>query len=182
MTTRHATRRYGIAALAFCLAGAAVYARMTGVTLAHLEAVSGEAPFDMRPLGYGPQEAARLLGALGEQGRRYYLTRQIPLDTVYPALLAMTLVSTLLLFAPRLPGRRLVRVGIALSVGAALFDYTENLGIAAMLLRWPDLPDAVVRATSTATIVKSAFTTAAVATVLLVGIRWWRRSGAEHHP
>jgi hypothetical protein len=40
--------------------------------------------------------AAEIHGALGEDGRRYYLTRQLPLDAVYPGLLALTLVYTIL--------------------------------------------------------------------------------------
>ncbi len=181
MTTRIAPRRYGMAAIAFCLAGASVYAVMINVTLAHIEAVSKQVPFDMRPFGYGPQEAGRLLDALGEEGRVYYLTRQIPLDTLYPALLAMTLIASILFFARRLPGNRLVRTGIAVSLGAALFDYAENLGIASMILRWPDLSNGAVHATSAASIAKSGLTTAAVAITLLIAVGWLRRRKANPH-
>jgi len=181
MTTRHAPRRYGMAAITLFLAGASIYALMINVTLAHIEAVSKQVPFDMRPFGYGPQEASRLLDALGEEGRIYYLTRQIPLDMFYPALLAMTLVASILFFARRPPGSRLVRAGIACALGAALFDYAENLGIASMILRWPDLSHGVVHATSAASIVKSGLTTAAVAIVLLVGAGWLRRRKADPH-
>lgn len=181
MTTRNAPRRYGMAAIAFCLAGASIYALMINVTLAHIEAESKQVPFDMRPFGYGPQEAGRLLDALGEEGRIYYLTRQIPLDMLYPALLAMFLITSVLFFARRLPGSSLVRAGIAFSLGAALFDYTENLGIASMILRWPDLSHGVVRATSAASIMKSGLTTAAVANALLVGVGWLRRRKADPH-
>lgn len=181
MTTRKAPRRYGTAAIVLCLAGASIYALMINVTLAHIEAVSNQVPFDMRPFGYGPLEAGRLLDALGEEGRMYYLTRQIPLDTLYPALLAVTLVSAFLFCGLRLPGSGLVRTGIALSLGAALFDYIENLGIASMILRWPDLSHGVVHATSAASIVKSGLTTAAMAVALLVGVGWWRRRKADAH-
>lgn len=178
MTTSIAPRRYGMAAIALFLAGAAFYALMIGVTLAHIETVSNQVPFDMRPLGYDPAEARNLLHALGEDGRSYYLTRQIPLDTVYPALLAMALVSAILFFGAYRPGRGLVRTGIAFSVGAALFDYAENLGIGAMILIWPDLPDSIVRATSAASIAKAGLTTAAAAIVLLAAVGWLRRPKA----
>jgi hypothetical protein len=163
------------------LAGAAVYMLMINVTLAHLEAVSGMVPFDMRPLGYDPQVAARLLDALGAAGRNDYITRQIPLDTVYPALLAMTLFSTIAWLKPDLQFRKTGRVGIACAIGAALFDYAENLGIAAMILNWPNVADGLVYATSGASIAKSGLTTGAVVITLALGAIRMARFARERH-
>ena len=87
-------RHLGLVAVSSGLAAATVFCLMTTVTLSNIEAISGQVPFDMRPLGYGPQDAVTLLKSLGVEGRSYYLTHQIPLDTVYPALLALTLVTT----------------------------------------------------------------------------------------
>lgn len=154
--------------------GASIYLLMINVTLAHIEAASGHIPFDMRPMGYGPADAKALLDALGAQGGAYYLTRQIPLDTIYPAMLAMFLIATMRWFGNRIPGSRLVRIGILFSVGAALFDYGENLGIAAMIWSWPNPPAPLIYAASTASIFKSALTTLAVFSVLLIGIIWAR--------
>lgn len=175
MMTRNEPRRYGVAAIAFGLAGAALYILMINVTLAHIEALSGQVPFDMRPFGYGPQEAAQLLDGLGEEGRTYYLTRQIPIDSVYPALLAMTLVSAFCWFGLRMPNSKLVGVGIAFSVGAALFDYAENLGVSVMILSWQNVSHALVHATSAASIAKSCSTTAAALIALLLGGTWMLR-------
>lgn len=161
--------------LIFGLAATAIYMLMISVTLAEIEAVSGEVPFDMRPLGYGPQEAKQLLDALGEEGRRYYLTRQIPLDTIYPALLAVTLISTICWLGSRLPHSAIARGGIAFSFGAALFDYLENLGVIAMILSWPNLPHQLVYAASSASIAKSGSTVAAVSTTIVLGSIWIRR-------
>ncbi|MGR3660765.1 MAG: hypothetical protein ACU0CA_06180 [Paracoccaceae bacterium] len=151
-------------------AGAATYLVMINVTLAHVQAVSDQIPFDMRLLGYTLQDAAQLLTALGEDGRNYYLMRQIPLDTAYPALLAMTLISTFYWLGLRLPYRRLVQVGVVLSLGAAFFDYAENLGIAAMILTWSNLPQTVVYASSFASVAKSLLTTGAVLLVVFLGV------------
>ena len=112
---------------------------------------------------------------LGEVGRDYYLTRQIPLDTLYPALLAMTLVSISSWFGLRLPNTKLVRAGIAFSIGAALFDYAENLGVVVMILSWPALPNALVYATSAASISKACMTVAALSTLLFLGGIWIRQ-------
>lgn len=169
------TRHSGLAAVCFGVMGGAIYMVMTGVTLAQIAAISGQVPFDMRPLGYTPQDAAALLEGLGVEGRNYYLSYQIPLDTAYPALLALTLICLMRWVGQNMCSPRLVRVGMHLSVAAAFCDYTENLGIVMMVLGWPDLPDLLVHASSFATVAKSILTTAAVAMALVIGLM-----GARH--
>lgn len=169
---RSLSQHSGKIAIGAALLAASVYVTMVSVTLAHLELVSGQAPFDMRPFGYGPLDAATLLDALGADGRAYYLSRQIPLDTIYPALLALTLSSTVCWFGRRMPGSRLVRLGVAFAVGSALFDYVENIGIVAMIYGWPDVSGSLVTAVSTATIAKSFMTTMAVMLALATWFVW----------
>jgi hypothetical protein len=176
------SRHIGFVALGCGLSAALLYAVMIGVTLAQLEAVSGHVPFDMRPLGYRPAEAATLLDALGGAGRAYYVSRQIPLDMLYPALLALTLIATIHWFGQRLPTSRIVRLGMVLSVASAMLDYVENAGIAAMIWCWPELPAPLVHAASTATIAKSALTTSAVLLTVFIGLLWARRAGAGIGP
>ncbi len=175
MIDRVWARHLGLAAICFGGLGALIYGLMITVTLAHIEAISGHVPFDMRPLGYSPQDTAVLLESLGVEGRRYYLSRQIPLDTVYPALLALTLVATICWLGRCIPKSRLVRIGVALSVGSALFDYVENLGIIAMIWSWPGVSALQVYAAATATIVKSVLTTFAVLLTLCIGFVWIRQ-------
>ena len=69
-----------------------------------------------------------------------------------------------------MPTPWLVRVGIILSISAALCDYVENLGIVAMILSWPDLSAPLVYASSAATLAKSIFTTAAVMIAIVIGV------------
>lgn len=162
MMLRNLSNHFGKIAIGAALLAASVYLAMIGVTLAHLEFISGQAPFDMRPFGYGPAEAAELLGGLGIEGRRFYLTRQMPLDTLYPALLALTLSSTLCWLGRGMPNRGLVRLGVTLAVGSALFDYVENLCVVAMIWSWPEVSGPLVYAASVATIAKSVMTTLAI--------------------
>lgn len=179
MTNGFLSRHIGVIAIGCGSIGASVYLLMIKVTLAHIEAVSGYVPFDMRPLGYGPADAAMLLEALGAEGRAYYLSYQIPLDTLYPAMLALTLIATLLWIGQRIPDSKLVRFGIVLSASSALFDYIENLGIVALIWSWPSISVPLVYAASTATIAKSVITTLAVLVVLLSGVIWTRRPKAD---
>lgn len=175
MIDRIWTRHAGRAAVCTGIIGAAIYLIMITVTLAHIEAVSGHRPFDMRPIGYSPQDAAALLEGLGVEGRQYYLQRQIPLDILYPVLLALALISAMRWFGKRIANDQLVRLGIILSVGAALCDYAENLGIVVMIRSWPDFSDASVYASSAASISKSVLTTAALMCLMLIGGLWaWR--------
>lgn len=177
MIDRVWARHLGLATLCFGGLGALLYGLMITVTLAQIEAISGQVPFDMRPLGYSPQDAAALLEGLGDEGRRYYLSHQIPLDTVYPALLALTLVSLMRWFGQYMPAHRFVWLGVILSVGAALCDYGENLGITAMILSWPDLSASLVHTSSIATLAKSGLTTAAV--MVAIAIMIWGLAAAQ---
>ena len=166
------TKQYGRQAALFGFAATGIYLLMIYVTLAHIEALSGLRPFDMRLSGYSAEQANSLLNALGSSGRRYYLTRQIPLDLVYPSLMALTLVSLLKWLGSLGVDHKLVQIGIWFSIGAAVADYLENVGICLMILSWPETSANTVLAASVASIVKSGLTTAAVLTVLLGAVFW----------
>lgn len=176
MNTMIPTKQYGRQAALFGLVAAGVYLVMIFVTLAHIETLSSLRPFDMRPGGYSAEVADSLINNLGSHGRRYYLTRQIPLDLVYPSLMALTLVSLLKWLGSRDVSHKLVRIGIWFSIAAAVADYLENAGICLMILSWPEISTNTVLAASVASIAKSALTTAAVLTVLIaVGFLTFKR-------
>jgi hypothetical protein len=150
------TENSGRRAVLFGLGATIVYLVMVLGTLRYLTDLAGVLPFDLRPTGFSQADAAMLLEALGETGRQYYLMRQLPLDTVYPALLALTLISTLRWRSARFGPTLTTRIGVPLAILAATFDYLENLGIGVMLRVGKD--PALVQATSTATMLKSALT------------------------
>lgn len=166
------TKQYGRQAALFGLAATGVYLLMIFGTLARIETLSGLRPFDMRPGGYSAELANSLIDALGSSGRWYYLTRQIPLDLVYPALMALTLISLFKWFGSRDVSQKIVRIGIWVSIAAAIADYLENAGICVMILSWPEVSFNTVLAASVASIVKSGLTATAVLIVLL-GVGSW---------
>ena len=181
MTNDKLPKHIGMIAVGSGLIAALLYLLMINVMLAHIEDASGHVPFDMRPFGYDPIFVETLLEALGVDGRRYYFSRQIALDTFYPAALASTLIATFCWFGRRTPNANAIRIGIVFSIGSALFDYFENLGIATMIWSWPEVSVPLVYAASTATILKSVSTTAAVMLLFWVGMFWiWQSKVVRH--
>ena len=136
-------------------------------TLPHLTAMAGGlVPFDLRPMGYSPNDARAFLGALGPDGAAYYLGVQQRLDTVFPALLALVLVISFRKLAPRKLGLTLG----GLAVLAAAFDYAENLAVRSMLQAGV-VTDAMAQRASAMTIAKSTCATVAISALLILLVR-----------
>lgn len=174
----------GKTALLFGLCATIIYLVMVLGTLKHLTDLAGVLPFDLRPAGYSQVDAVALLDALGESGRQYYLMRQIPLDMLYPALLALTLISTLRWCAFRCEPTLFTRIGGPLAVLAATFDYLENLGIGLMLVAGPAPNLVLVQMASAASILKAVLTSAAILAVIaaLVSVLFRRWSTPRSLP
>lgn len=98
----------------------------------------GQAPFDMRPMGYSVTDAQNFLSALSQEGRAFYLNVQQKLDLAYPALLGLALVLGLQM-ALRPPWGTVFGL-VALMATAA--DYFENHIVSGMLQVSPDQLDA----------------------------------------
>jgi hypothetical protein len=114
--------------------------------LAHLTYLArGLLPFDIRPKGYNYAEARAFLEAIGEQGRAYYASPELIIDTFYPPLYAVS--RGLALWWLTMPGRvreaplplKLRYALIAVPILMASLDLFESGCIAAMLWTWPDL-------------------------------------------
>lgn len=76
------SRYIGFAAIGCGLIATVIYVLMITVTLAHIETISGQVSFDMRPFGYGPSDAATLLEAF--RCRRARVLSQPPDSSGYP--------------------------------------------------------------------------------------------------
>jgi hypothetical protein len=136
----------------------ALWAVLSFVTVPHLQrSAGGLPPFDARLRGYGYEEARALLLALGVEGRAYYLSPELVLDTIFPPLYAAF--GALALWWLTMPGR--LRDGavpialrvtlVAFPVAELVFDGVENICIARMDRRWPDLSPGLVSVASLAT-------------------------------
>lgn len=115
--------------------------------------------FDMSPGGYTHAYAKELLSAIGPEGRRLYLTRQLPLDFIYPGLFAITYTLMLVwLFSKRYDRQSKIFFLVFVPAVAGLFDYLENIVIILMLRSFPDLSFELVKISSIFSISKSVFT------------------------
>ena len=150
-----------------------LWAVLAFITVPQLQQLAGGlAPFDVRPRGYGYEDARALLIALGEKGRAYYLNPELVLDTIFPPLYAA--LGVLALWWLTMAGR--VRDGampiawrvtlVALPVAELVFDGLENICIAKMIWTWPDLSGGLVHVASLATQLK--FVAAALTLISLV--------------
>ena len=139
--------------------------------------------FDMSPAGYSYAEAMELLKSLGPDGRNAYLTIQIPIDLLYPAMFGVSyaLMITWIL-KQGLPKHSRVYLLAFVPVFAGLFDYLENASIVAMLYAFPDVSEILVTSASSFTIAKSGLTTLFFLVLLasLVYLAIWRfKKGQE---
>jgi hypothetical protein len=145
----------------------AIYGTMLIWTLPGISAdAGGLVPFDMRPMGYSPDEARSFLSALGDKGRALYLGPQAQLDLVYPAVLAIVLAGAVSVL---IADWRLRGVLYIFILGGMLADYTENTFVALMLEYTEPVPDRLAGLASKATVVKSVLTGLAM-TAVLVGL------------
>jgi len=118
-----------------------VYAIMLIVTIPKTMAFSDDLKLlDMMPLGYDLEYINTLFETLGDNGRRVYLTNQLPIDMIYPFLFGVSYCLLLGYFLKRLNKLESVFFYLCfLPVIAGIADYAENFGIITMLNNFPDL-------------------------------------------
>jgi len=139
----------------------AIYLLMLFYTIPMVENFApNTALFDLSPSGYSYQHAMSLLEELGNEGRQIYLSRQLPLDFVYPGFFAVSYTLLLIwLFSKSFAGTSKIFYLAFIPALGGLFDYLENIYIIRMIDSFPDLSTRLVQTASTFTLLKSVFTT-----------------------
>lgn len=146
-------------------AALAVYLTMLLRTLPGISAAAGGLPpFDLRPLGYSPDEAREFLSTLSAEGKAIYTGPQRWLDLFYPALLAAVLAGAAVTLVRHGGLRVLLLVGILTGMFA---DYGENALVARLLVADSPVTDQMVQRASSATVVKSLATGFAMTGILV---------------
>ena len=129
-------------------------------------AAGGLLPFDLRALGYRPDEARIFLATLTPEGRAVYLGPVRINDTVFPVLFTLTLC---------LPVRRWNWAWTLPALAYGLLDLAENLVVARMLQTGPEVGDGTIALASALTQAK--FAAVVVGAVICLWGIWvaWRR-------
>jgi len=144
-----------IALVACAVAMVAVSATMLGWSVPHLAGYGGGQPFDIRFTGYGHAEAVAFLRTLGPEGRSFYDTVQLRLDTAFPILyfVALSWLLAAILGWAGFAGRGRVLVAVVVVAVPTLLDFAENAAIRDMLRLGPDAvtPDLVSWASACST-------------------------------
>ncbi len=147
--------------LALPMATAGVYAWLVlGHGLALQDMAGGLQPFDLRVRGYSLVEAQDYLAALPAEGSARYLGPVRVLDTLFPVLMALTLMWWM---RPHRGAMGLVCMAVA--AGYAVLDLAENAAVATLLRAGVDGADATAVALASA-LTQAKFVAFAVAALL----------------
>ncbi len=137
--------------------------------------------FDLSPTGYSYQNAMDLLSALGPEGRSTYLTRQLPLDFIYPGLFAITYSLFLTwIFLKSAGNKSKIFYLTFVPILAGLCDYIENIFIILMINSFPELSSNIVGVASLFTVMKSIFTSIFFMLILLSIFMYFKNRRDTH--
>jgi len=137
-----------------------IYVIMLTITIPRVMSFAGGMKIlDMMPTGYSPDYVNTLMNSLGTEGRHSYLYNQLPLDAIYPFLCGTSyclLLAFVLSKLNKLDGNLFYLCLIPVFSG--LFDYCENIGIATILITYPNNSIGQSKVTSVFSVLKSSFT------------------------
>ena len=138
-----------------------IYVIMLTATIPKVVSFSGGMKLlDMMPTGYDAAYVNTLLSALGEQGRHAYLFNQIPFDMIYPLLFGGSNCLILAFIFKKLGKLESPLFYLCfLPLFAGFFDYSENIGIIALLTNYPNNLVILAQVTNVFSVLKSSFTT-----------------------
>ena len=157
--------------LLFLIPTLCVYFMMLFVSIPKvLQYSNGMKILDLMPTGYSAEYVQKLFETLGETGRKIYLWQQLPLDTLYPALFAISF-SLLLsyIFKKIFSEKNKIQKVSLLPIFAGLFDYLENIGIILMLNIYPNFQPWIANITNVFSVFKS-FLTTLVFLFIIIGL------------
>lgn len=121
----------------FFIITTSLYAYLMLVTVPALKAMAGGMDILDVPPFYDATYIQELFRRLGEEGRHFYLYRQIPVDMIYPGLFAITYYQLIRFFLEKLNQRKLLFLSYFPIIGG-ISDYSENFSTITMLTHYPE--------------------------------------------
>jgi hypothetical protein len=158
-----------------------VYVYMLKVTIPKtMEFSNGMKLLDMMPTGYNQSYVNELFRVLGENGRKIYLTNQIPVDMIYPLLFGLTYSLLLAYFLNKVNKLKSPFIYLCLlPIIAGVSDYLENIWFITMLKSYPNLTETIVNTSNTFSIIKSTSTSiffiVFILILILLGIKFVKK-------
>ena len=145
-----------------------------------MEFSNGMKLLDMMPIGYDWNYVNELFNTLGENGRKTYLTNQIPVDMFYPLLFGLSYCLIFAYFLKKLEKLSTSFIYLCLlPIIGGIADYLENFGIIKMLNNYPDLTKTTVNTTNIFSVLKSTSTSiffiALIVILIILGIKFIKR-------
>lgn len=117
--------------------------------------------------GFNYGKAHKILAALGDEGRTFYLTKIMPLDFPFPFTYMLFYLGWIALLLKHLRPRKQYKYLLFMPILAMLFDWVENIGIITMLLYYPNIPSWAVLLASIFGMLKTIFT---IGSIAIIGI------------
>jgi hypothetical protein len=130
----------------------------SGVGVAALLEITGGANILDFEFGYNKDEAYKILTALNEDGRRFYLTRILPIDFPFPFAYMLFYAGWIAFLLKYTTEKTWCKCLLFIPLLAMLSDWIENIGIITMLVNFPSLPTWAVFLASVAGIFKTVST------------------------
>jgi hypothetical protein len=155
-----------------------IYVFMLTVTIPKVMSfANGMKLLDMMPTGYTPEYVNSLLSKLGEMGRHAYLFNQLPVDMIYPGMVAINYCLVIAYFLNKIGKLESNLFYLCLlPIFSGLFDYCENLGIINILRSYPENSDFLSQVTSAFSVLKSISSTVFFTILLIVLVVFgWRK-------
>lgn len=160
--------------LLFFIISSGLYFLMLFGTIPHLHKITnGVKILDMMPTGYNLAYTKKLMDALGETGRHYYLFRQLPVDLVYPFFFAISNCLIISWFLKKLGKHDSSWFFVCyLPLIAGFFDYAENFTVISILNSYPEISDSLVQVSNLFSVLKSSLTTVSLTALLVIILVW----------
>jgi hypothetical protein len=155
-----------------------IYVFMLTVTIPKvMNFANGMKLLDMMPTGYTPEYVNSLLSKLGEMGRHSYLFNQLPVDMIYPGMVAISYCLVIAYFLNKIGKLESNLFYLCLlPIFSGFFDYCENLGIINILRSYPENSVLLSQVTSSFSVLKSISSTVFFTILLIVlGVFGWRK-------